>query len=565
MIAEIRKYIQILVLLSSKHKKQLAIGIVFLLLSTMMEFPAPLLAKYLIDSVLVTGDLFQFGLVLLAMLISTILFQVFYYWQKIYLCKYNESIIADIKTKVHNNIVQQSVFGRGEKDLGYLTSRCDTEPENVRGMLLNAYEILLKDIITGIIAVVIMLRMDFLLTILLICVIPIYVANLMFHTKRIKKVNHEYIENRSQASKIITENISGRKTIQAYDAYAYSNDRMQSKLKKVLDSIDRYFRVTTLATSTDGIINWFLPGVIYAYGGYRVIHGDSTIGTLIAFMTISAKLVGPIRRFMHSNINIQKGMVAYERIQNIVDNIDRRRSVVSVDHSISLVEFRKVSASYGDGRFELKDINITLRKGIVNIITGPSGAGKSTLVHLILGYILPTEGDILIDGINAKELSTERKTGRGIGYIDQKPFMFNASVEENILMGRLYSKEDVITAAILAGADEFITEMPEGYNTYVGEDGTSLSLGQKQRIAIARALVGKPTMLVFDEATSNLDREAEIIVHNTIKTLEKTIMVVMVTHKASEINLGGQVIVIKNGVIEPAFDTSGHTFAPPNT
>lgn len=550
MFAGIRKYIQILVLLSRKHKKQLVIGIIFLLLSTLMEFPAPLLAKYLIDSVLVTGDLYQFSLLLLAMFVSTILFQVFYYWQKIHLCKYNESIIADIKVRIHSSIIQQSVFGGGEKDLGYLAARCDTEPENVRGMLSNAYEVILKDSITGIIAIIIMLKMDALLTLLLLCVMPIYVVNLIFHTKRIKKINLEYIENRSQASKIITENISGRKAIQAYEAYRYGNERMQIKLKKVLDSIDRYFRVTTLATSTDGIINWFLPGVIYAYGGYQVIQGESTVGTLIAFMAISAKVIGPVRRFMHSNINIQKGMVAYERIQDIVNSDDRRRAVISVDHNINLVEFRKVSSSYGDGRFELKDVNITLRKGIVNIITGPSGAGKSTIIHLLLGYITPTDGDILIDGINAKELSAGSKNSRGIGYIDQKPFMFNASVEENIKIGRSYSKEDVITAAKLAGADEFVSEMPEGYDTYVGEDGTSLSLGQKQRIAIARALVGKPNMLVFDEATSNLDREAEEVVHNTIISLIDRIIVVMVTHKTSEIKLGGQVIVIKNGVIE---------------
>jgi subfamily B ATP-binding cassette protein MsbA len=286
------------------------------------------------------------------------------------------------------------------------------------------------------------------------------------------------------------------------------------------------------------------------YGGREVINGNTTAGALIAFLIYAVNIANPIKRLSKVFADIQKAMAASQRVFYV---LDMAPDVVDKPGALILppikgdVEFRDVAFAYNPGEPVINGISFRAGAGRLVAIVGPSGAGKTTVVNLLSRFYDTTGGEILIDGINIKDVATDSLRGQ-IGIVPQETILFNGSVYNNILYGRLDATgEEIEAAAVSANADKFIKDMPDGYFTKLGDRGVNLSGGQRQRISIARAILKNPRILILDEATSSLDTESEKIVQEALDRLMQGRTAFVIAHRLSTIQRADKILVIDKG------------------
>jgi ATP-binding cassette subfamily B protein len=292
--------------------------------------------------------------------------------------------------------------------------------------------------------------------------------------------------------------------------------------------------------------------VILWYGGHRVIRGALTVGELLFFYTLLGYLLGPLERLASVNLKLQDALVAVDRLYQVLDIeveklSDAKKRRLRKLHSG--LELQDVSFRYGSRAAVLEKVNLRIPAGQTVAIIGESGSGKSTLLKLLMGFYEPTEGRALIDGADRRDFDLT-SLRRGIGLVSQEPFIFNGTIRDNIALGRPDATwEEVVEAARLAGLEEFITSLPERWETVIGERGANLSGGQRQRLAIARALLRKPDILIFDEATSHLDTATDRAIQDNLKTVLAGKTVVLVAHRLSTVKEADLIYVLRQGRI----------------
>ena len=293
--------------------------------------------------------------------------------------------------------------------------------------------------------------------------------------------------------------------------------------------------------------------VILWYGGYNVVTGAISAGSLIAFLIYAINLSNPVKRLSQVYGNIQKAMAAGDRVFEILDTepqVKEKPNAIALPELSGQVEFDHVSFSYDGEKPALTDVSITVPAGRVVAIVGPSGAGKTTIANLLPRFYDVTAGALRIDGIDVRDV-TFNSLREQVGLVPQETMLFNATIRDNILYGRLDgTEEEVYAAAKAANALEFIEKLPHGFDTLVGERGSSLSGGQRQRIAIARAILKNPKILILDEATSALDTESEKLVQEALERLMKGRTAFVIAHRLSTIKNADQIIVLRQGHIE---------------
>jgi subfamily B ATP-binding cassette protein MsbA len=291
--------------------------------------------------------------------------------------------------------------------------------------------------------------------------------------------------------------------------------------------------------------------VIVFYGGYQVIRGASTPGTFFSFLTALIMLYEPVKRLTNVNNTIQQGIAAAIRVFSIMDitpEIKNRKNAVNLPQIQDKIEINNVTFSYDDEPV-LKDINLNIKSGEVVAFVGMSGGGKTTLVNLIPRFYDVTEGEILIDGYDIRNVTVESLRGQ-IGIVTQQTILFNDTVRNNIAYGDIKKSDgDIIEAAKAANAYHFVKNLPKGFDTVVGEQGARLSGGERQRLSIARALLKDAPILILDEATSSLDTEAEMEVQQALENLMEGRTTLVIAHRLSTISHANRIIVIVSGEI----------------
>ncbi|MEJ2719259.1 MAG: ABC transporter ATP-binding protein, partial [Deltaproteobacteria bacterium] len=392
---------------------------------------------------------------------------------------------------------------------------------------------------------------DFWLALIAMIVFPLAVYPLLNFGKKLKRYSRRMLVSLEDITRRLNETITGIRIVKAFAMEEYERERFRVENEKLFRSFMRRFKVRALSNPVMETLGGLGVCAIVTYGGYQVISGQSTQGTFFSFMAALFLLYEPIKRINEVNITIQEGVSAGERIFSLLDtppDVVDLPDAQPLDSVGKEILFDRVGFTY-DTEPVLREVTLNVKVGHAVAIVGESGAGKSTLMDLLPRFHDVTSGSVRIDGTDVRDF-TQRSLRKAVGIVTQQTILFDDSVRNNIAYGRPdLPMEQVIASAKAAHAHDFVTSLPEGYDTVIGENGVKLSGGERQRIAIARALLKNPPILILDEATSNLDSDSEKAVQNALEELMKGRTTLVVAHRLSTIRNADRIYVLAKGRI----------------
>ncbi len=399
-----------------------------------------------------------------------------------------------------------------------------------------------------------LLWVDFKLAMIFLIVLPPAAFGLRYLGKKLRKAVRDSLEEIGTLSSLVSETLKGMRIIKAYRKESFYLNKANETIRKVVSLSMRGVRARSASAPIMEIVTGFAIAGIIFYAGGKSINAEMTVGSFMAFTTAAGLLYDPLKAVANLQAMLQEGVAASQRLFPIIDNKPKIIEPINqqtISNPKGLIEFENVSFSYFDNSddFAIDDISFVVNPGQTVALVGPSGAGKTTLLNLVPRFYDPTNGVIKIDNIDIKSLSlsTVRESS---ALVSQDSLIFDASIRENILFGSSDISEDVfITACKEALVDDFVKELPNGYETSAGESGLKLSGGQKQRIAIARAMIKNSPILLLDEATSSLDSEAESKVQIALEALLKEKSALIIAHRLSTIKNADMIYVFDKGKI----------------
>ncbi len=473
------------------------------------------------------------------------------YAQTILMNFIGQRIVADLRAELYRKIQTQSLAFFTRNPTGILMSRITNDVGYVQGAVSEAVTALLKDSFTLICLVFVIFYRDWRLAIIAMFVFPLAVYPIVKFGQKMRQVATRTQVTVGSLMTLLQETISGTRIVKAFSMEEYENRRFSGEN-------ERLFRLNLKSVSINAASSpfmEFLGGIgiaaIVFYGGYQVIHGQSTPGTFFSFLTALIMLYEPVKRLTNVNNTIQQGIAGAERVFAIIDlvpEIGNRPGAAPLPRISREIEIRNVDFRYEEAPV-LRNIDLRIRAGEVVAFVGMSGGGKTTLVNLIPRFYDVTEGAITIDGRDIRDVTVESLRGQ-IAIVAQQTILFNDTVRDNIAYGDIVkTEEEIAAAAKAANAHDFIVRLPMGYDTVIGEQGTKLSGGERQRISIARAILKDAPILILDEATSSLDSEAEIEVQEALENLMKGRTTLVIAHRLSTIRNADRIIVLVNGEI----------------
>ncbi len=472
---------------------------------------------------------------------------------QIYLVRYvGNRIIVDMRDQLYRHITSLSMSFFNNERMGVLQSRITNDVTNVQGAISDVMSNLIGSVLNIIGLVGLIFYLDWRHALIAIIVFPIAVLPITQFAKKMKSSARLSQEKMGEVTSVLNETFNGIRVVKAFGMEKYESSRFLIELRKYFDYTMRGVRYSSLSSPVMETIGAVGIAVIVWYVGGLVMNGHMTAGTFLAFIGGLILLYPQIKKINDMNNTIMQALAASERIFSV---LDKRPDIKDDPHAVSMDEFKKevdfknVSYSYIKGIEVLGKINFKIKKGEVFAVVGPSGAGKSTIADLLPRFYDVDSGSITIDGHDVKKIKIEflRKL---IGIVTQETILFNDTIKNNIAYGHEDMDEDhVLEAAKAANAHEFIKKMPEKYNTLIGDRGVRLSGGQRQRLAIARAILKNPPILILDEATSSLDSHSEILVQKAINNLMKNRTTFVIAHRLSTIRHADQIIVVEKGKI----------------
>ncbi|HAR5176185.1 TPA: SAV1866 family putative multidrug efflux ABC transporter [Staphylococcus aureus] len=465
----------------------------------------------------------------------------------------SNKILYDIRKKLYNHLQALSARFYANNQVGQVISRVINDVEQTKDFILTGLMNIWLDCITIIIALSIMFFLDVKLTLAALLIFPFYILTVYVFFGRLRKLTRERSQALAEVQGFLHERVQG---ISVVKSFAIEDNEAKNFDKKNTNFLTRALKHTRWNAYSFAAINTVTdigPIIVIGVGAYLAISGSITVGTLAAFVGYLELLFGPLRRLVASFTTLTQSFASMDRVFQLIDeDYDIKNGVGAqpIEIKQGRIDIDHVSFQYNDNEAPiLKDINLSIEKGETVAFVGMSGGGKSTLINLIPRFYDVTSGQILIDGHNIKDFLTGSLRNQ-IGLVQQDNILFSDTVKENILLGRpTATDEEVVEAAKMANAHDFIMNLPQGYDTEVGERGVKLSGGQKQRLSIARIFLNNPPILILDEATSALDLESESIIQEALDVLSKDRTTLIVAHRLSTITHADKIVVIENGHI----------------
>ncbi len=463
-------------------------------------------------------------------------------------------IVRDIRTQVYNKLLNLPLgfFSRERK--GDIIARMSGDVGEIEYSITSSLDMLIKNPILIIFYFATLLFTSWELTLFTILVVPLMAWAMSAIGKQLKRESLEAQGKWSDTMSQIDETLGGLRIIKAFIA----EDKMKARFLNTSNELKRanskVFIRQALAHPVSEFLGSVMIMIVLWFGGTLILNDNASIDapTFIFFMIILYSVLNPLKELAKAGYNIPKGMASVERVDKIMkaeNNIKEKPDAKEISSFNDKIEFRNVRFSYGDGKEVIHGVDLTVPKGQTIAIVGQSGSGKSTLVDLIPRYHDVTSGELLIDGTNVKDLKIHSLRSL-IGNVNQEAILFNDTIFNNIAFGvENATMEQVVAAAKIANAHDFIMEKENGYDTMIGDRGGRLSGGQRQRISIARAILKNPPILILDEATSALDTESERLVQEALDRLTSTRTTIAIAHRLSTIKNANEIYVMQDGVI----------------
>jgi subfamily B ATP-binding cassette protein MsbA len=458
---------------------------------------------------------------------------------------------TDFRIEFFSHIQSLSLRFFQERRVGEILSRMSNDISVIQNALVTIPVALLRQSITLLGALAIILYLNWKLTGLILLILPPLMIFARVFGRRLKVFSEKLQDQVAQAVVVLEEVMSSIKIVKSFTREPYERNRFQEKIETAFERAVDKLKISAFFGPFILGLTFLVSALLIWYGGYQVMQGATTPGELAAFFLYALIIAGPIGTFVRLYTQIQEARGAIQRVYEILDTepiVQNPENPVSLENITGSIQFDNVSFGYQDTGV-IHDVSFDVLPGQTVALVGPSGAGKSTIIKLLLRFFDPNSGTIRLDGHGIRTLDRKSFLSQ-IGLVPQETLLFGGTVRENILYGKLDATEaELEEAAQKANAHEFITNMEKGYDTIVGEKGTKLSGGERQRIAIARAILKDPKILVLDEATSSLDNRSESLIQEGLETLMAHRTTFIVAHRLSTIHKADQIIVLDKGCI----------------
>jgi len=478
------------------------------------------------------------------------------YLQAYFMAYVEQGLVKDIRNEVYRHLHTLSLGYFTSERTGSLISRITNDVNIINTGISATFLNLIREPLLIVVFLMIAISINWRLTLISLLVLPFALYFISKLGLRLHKESRISQERMADITSVLQETISGVKVVKAFGMEEFENKKFQAQTWRYFKSLLKITRIRNLASPITEFLSVVAGVVIIWYGGMQVLELETMRASeFLTFLIAIFQIMPPVKELTSVNNRIQESTSAAKRVFEILDiepDIKEAPNAIELKEFKDEIVFENVWFSYNgsrNGDFILKGINLKVKKGEILAIVGPSGAGKSTLVDLIPRFYDPTEGRILIDGIDLRMIKIKSLRDK-IGIVTQETILFNDTIRNNIAYGLEDCPiERIIEAAKAANAHDFIMQLPDGYDTVIGERGMKLSGGQRQRISIARALLKNPPILILDEATSNLDAESEILVQEAIERLMQNRTVFVIAHRLSTIRNADRIIVVDNGRI----------------
>lgn len=487
-------------------------------------------------------------------LMAFFLKNIFSYLQAYFMSYVEYGSMKDLRDLAYQHLHQLPMSFFKQERVGNLISRFTNDVTIVQSSITAAFLNLIREPLTIIVFLFIAVSISWQLTLMALVVLPFTMLIIWWVGLKLRKQSGRIQSKMADITSILQETISGVKIVKAFGMEEYENRKFLRETRSYFKLILKIVRVRNLSSPLTEFLSVIIGVLIIYYGGVLVLQENTLKASeFLGFLFAIFQLMPPIKELSSVNNRIQESSAAGDRIFEILDtkpNIKDSENSVSLDQFQKSIVFQNVNFFYEDASEPiLNDISFSVNKGEVLALVGPSGGGKSTLVDLIPRFYDPTSGEIMIDDINIRNIKVQ-SLRKLMGIVTQETFLFNESVINNIAYGlENYPLEKIIEASKAANAHNFILEMPDGYNTVIGERGVKLSGGQRQRLSIARAILKNPDIMIFDEATSSLDNESEILVQEAIERMMVNRTTFVIAHRLSTIRNATRILVLDRGRI----------------
>ena len=531
----------------------IAVIILSTIASAMSAIPAWLSKKF-VDDVLIKQNKEMFLWIIGGIFAATVIKVISSYYSEITSNFVTETIKREIKIDIFSHLEKLPINYFKKNKLGDTLSKLTNDTTSLGRIGFIIFD-MFKELLTVLILTGRMFQVDYILALVSLILLPLIIRVVRKYTKKIRKYGRERQDTTGKVTAFTQETLSGIFVIKAFNNTDFVIDKYKDLTKEEFEQAYKTTKIKAKVSPINEVITTFMVLLVVLYGGYQIlVTKNITSGDLISFVTALGLMHQPLKRLISKNNDLQDSLPSADRVVEIFDEkieTDVFGEAVEFDEKIENIKFENVNYKYEDSNdYVLKNINLDVKAGEIVAFVGKSGSGKTTLVNLLARFFNTDEGSVTVNGVNIKNIPLGIYRNK-FAIVPQETFLFGGTIKENISFGKEVTDEEIITAAKMANAYNFIQEdLPNKFETEVGERGALLSGGQKQRIAIARALIKNPEIMILDEATSALDSESEKLVQDALDSLMEGRTTFVIAHRLSTIVRADKIVVMDNGEIK---------------
>ena len=528
------------------HWRQGVLGSGLIFVGTLLSFPQPLISRYFVDTVLGGRRLSLLPGVILLMVAMSGCSTLLGLLQQFYVARFEQTVTMDIQESLLGHVLRLPQTFFDSKETGYLMSRISSDVGGLRWFFSSTIVHIITNVLRFVGGIWFLIYLEWRLAVAAVIVLPGLVFMIRYFSARLRVMSHWLMEQQAKVYSGFQECLSSVPLIKSFSTEDREVSTVISSIRKIVNLSLEQSTVNSIAGLAIGSMPRVVNLSVLVIGAYWVITGHWTLGSLFAFQGYLGYVFGPAQFLGSANLGLQGARASLERVSALFDLVPEENTGkgLNIDRLQGDIEFRNVSFSYDVQNPVLDDISFCVRHGERVAIVGPSGVGKTTLVSLLLRFYRPTSGEVYLDGIPASDIEV-RALRRRIGYVSQSTLLRSGTVVENLRYGNQEATdEEVIHAAEAASIHDFIVSLPAGYDSEIGQNGVSLSEGQRQRFSIARALVKHPDILVLDEPSSSLDNLTEKSIFRSLPFLVRNKTLFVVAHRLSTIEDSDRILLL---------------------